>query len=184
LETTTVLFALAIALALLIERFLEVLKTGYDLLDSRLDLYHYWTRRTERLRDKLERKLRVFEYVKPALMARFLGRFEEKLLGKAQGHPGKVPVLAGDLVRATALRGIIKGVGIILGISLAFAANIDLVAIWAAGAPDDFQWAPPISAGVGKTLSGAAIGLGSGPVHKLITTIERRREKSREKGGQ
>lgn len=183
LETITVLFVLVLALALLIERFLEILKAVYDLLDSRLHWYRYWTRRTERLRDRLEKKLRVFEYVKPASAARILDRFRAVLLPETAQHSGTVPVLAGDLVRAVSVKTAMKVVGVGLGILLAFLADINLLGIWIE-AGDNPEWISNLPPGVGMTLSGLAIGLGAGPVHKIITTIERRRERGQRQGGQ
>ena len=50
----TVLFTLVLALAFVIERFLEVLKAIYDMLDSRLNWYKFWDKRTEGLKAYLE----------------------------------------------------------------------------------------------------------------------------------
>ncbi len=96
----SVLFALVLALSLLIERFLEMLKATYDLLDSRLDWHRFWTRMTYRLRDRLEQRMGIFEYVTPRAAAAILRRFRGMLLNEQGGYSGSVPVLAGDLVRA------------------------------------------------------------------------------------
>jgi hypothetical protein len=177
LSTVTMLFALALALALLIERLLEVLKAGYDLIDSRYNFYKFWTRRANKIRDYAEKKLRVFDHVAPEKAAPVLDRFSEMLLNGQRGHSGAVPVLAGDLVRALWVRIFSKVIGMILGIAAAAAIKIDLVALWQLKDPGP---AEPFSH---YLLTGIAIGLGSGPVHKLITTIEKRRKKRGLEGG-
>lgn len=174
----TMILALTLASALLIERLLEIVKAGVDLLDSRYDWHRFWTRRAERTQRFIERRLRVFMYVDPGQAAAFLGRFNEMLLGPADGYTGTVPMLSGDLVRAVWVRIGAKLVGIAAGIGLAFWFDIDLFYL-SRGCPPQ----PPLAgdAGCAHTawqfiLSGMAIGLGSGPVHKLIRRLERKRE--------
>ena len=184
----TVRFALVLALALLIERLLEILKALYDLVDSRNDWYRFWTRRAYKVRDYAEKRLRVFEYVSPEKAAPALQRFSEMLLNGRGGSAGTVPVLSGDLVRALAVKIGSKAVGIGLGVGLAFWLSIDLVDLWQNGKPFPAILSPLegflLSEPVHIALSGIAIGLGSGPVHKLITTIEKRSAKRKEEGEQ
>jgi len=177
LSDVTVLFALALALALLIERLLEVLKSLYDMLDGWNDLYTRWTRKAYKIRDYAEKKLRVFEYVEPEKATPVLLRFNEMLLNNQQGYTGTVPVLSGDLVRALYVKIWSKILGILIGIGLAVILKIDLVSLW------KLKEHGPESSPYYFILSGIAIGLGSGPMHKIITNIEQRRAKA-QKGGQ
>lgn len=180
LGSVTVLFLLVLALAFLVERALELLKTVYDLLDSRLDWHKFWTWRTKRFRNVLERRLRIFEYAKPEQAAAVLRRFRERLLAEASEYEGTVPVLSGDLVRSAGLRLALKSIGMVFGIALAFWLSIDFIEIWieAEGreALLDPKYAP-----LRKAASGIGIGLGSGPVHKIITAIEKRRKRRKER---
>ncbi len=179
----TVLFALALALALLIERFMEVLKAIYDLIDSRSNLHTFWTKRAKSLAAGLEKRLRIFQYVDPKKAASALQRFSDLILNEQGGYAGNVPLLAGDLVRTLYVKVASKIIGVSLGIVLAFWSGINLVAIWndaAAGSAWVLNLAPWLS----FILTGIAIGLGASPLHKIITTIERRREKRSAKGGQ
>lgn len=185
LFAVTARFAFVLALALLLERAMEVLKSSYDLLDSRLDLNNFWTKRAYRTRGLLEKKLRGSEHAGPKYAARVLRRFSEMLLNGQGGYSGSVPVLSGDLVRTRAVKVGLKVVAITSGIALAFAYGIDLVALWngghaATGEPSSFGKILN-SQGVHYILSGTAIGLGSGPVHKVITTIEKKRKRQKEK---
>lgn len=164
----TRVFALALALALVIERLLEMLKASYDLLDSRRDLHAFWTARAERTARRLEHRVDVFRFVEPARAAAALRRFDELLLGPGRGETGVVPVLCGDLVRTAWVRATLKLVGIGLGILMALALDLDLLAIL----QDERTASAP-----GMLLTGAVLGLGSGPVHKVIAAIERERER-------
>lgn len=184
LSKVTVLFTLVLALSLLIERFLEVLKALYDLLDSRRDWYNLWTRQTTRIRDRVEKRMRIFEYVKPEVLKSVLKRIREMLLSEQGDYSGTVPVLSGDLVRAFYVRLSSKIVGIGVGIGLAFWMGIDLVTVWKEAAGESSRWAINISSeNLRVAISGIVLGLGSSPVHKIITTIERMRERTRKKGG-
>lgn len=172
LSEVTVVFTIGLAFALLIERLLEVLKTVYDLLDSRYEWRHFWTRRTERTRDFLERRLHLSQHLGPEVTAAALVRFNEMLLGPSQGHTGSVPVLSGDLVRATGLRLAAKLIAIALGLALALKFRIDLLAL-SGLIVDPVSGAPRLTA-LGMVITGIAIGLGSAPMHKIITTLENR----------
>ena len=179
----TLLLALALALSLLIERALEVLKTGYDLIDSRCDLYKFWTKRTYKIRNSLENRLRVFEYVSAEKTAIVLDKFRSKLLNKTNSYSGEVPILSGDLVRAVYIKSISKIFAIGLGIAAAFAMKVDLVIIWQRTADiDTFKILESINTpAIRKLISGVIIGLGSSPVHKLISSLEKKREEKRKK---
>jgi hypothetical protein len=182
---TTVLFALALAASLLIERMLELLKSIYDMLDSRLDWYHYWSRKAVKARDTLEKKLRIFEYADPRFVQNILHRFRSVFLNRQAGYSGIVPVISGDLIRALWVKSISKIVGVGLGVGLAFWLKIDLLKVWNESA-DSAWWIINIgseNSGIRFAITGAILGLGSSPVHKLITTIERQREQKATKGG-
>jgi len=179
LSQVTVLFALALGFALLIERLLEILKASADLVDSRLKLDRFWTNRAERVKAMLERRMRVYEYLSPDRLRAVLNRAYDLLLRTGEGMPGPVPVISGDLVRAAVVKTGCKLVGAAVGIWIAFQLEIDFVSLWPSvqGSPltlsDKLQLVLPEELRWG--LSGAAIGLGAGPVHKIITTIERKR---------
>ena len=179
LSEVTVVFAFSLALSFVIERFLEVLKALYDLIDSRFNLYSYWTKKTYRTRDKLERGLRVFEYVAPENAAPILARFTDMLVGSAGAFSGQVPILSSDLVRAVYVKLWSKVCGICAGVALAFAVPIDLFA----STPVAGDLASDPNYVFNCILTGTAIGLGSGPLHKVITSLERAKEKRSAKGG-
>lgn len=176
LTSVTVLFAIVLAMSLLIERVIEVLKAYYDLLDSHYDLCKFWTRRAKQIRDTAELKLRVFKYVDPEDAAPVLNQFSEMLLNRQGGYSGTVPILAGDLVRELYVKVATKILSIILGIGAAIWLRLDLLALWHGNRPEEI---PPTWSMI---ISGVILGLGSPIVHKVITTIEKKQKKSA-KGG-
>lgn len=170
IELISVLFLVVLAFALLIERALEVLKVVYDMLDSKFDMYRFWTRRTVATQHYIQHRLHVFEYVDVKASAAIFNRFNELLLGPGHGYTGTVPMLCGDLVRAVWVRLSCKILGVFMGIALAFALQLDVVE-GARSAQYQHTFA-------GMLLTGVAMGLGSGPVHKLIRLLEKKRAAS------
>ncbi len=180
----TLLFAVALAFSLVIERVLEVLKALYDVADSWRDWHVRWTYYTDRLRVLLERRIRIFRFLRPDALAPYLNRFHEMMLNKPTGQDGEVLVLSGDLVRAVWVRLACRAVGVALGvlITIQLSPQLDVIAIWQreAGMPNflaelwpvDQQWFRNI-------VTGTMVGMGSGVVHKVIATIERRRDDRR-----
>jgi hypothetical protein len=176
LDYIPVLVALVLTLSLMIERFLEILKSVLDMVDDRFNRKEYWTRRAVKIKNRLESKIGVFEYVEARKAAGLLRRFQHMLLGIKDGYTGTVPVISGDLLRATAISVICKIVGIGLGIAVAFWMGIDLVKIWHDTAEMQLSKYLP-SKTICIILSGIVIGLGSGLVHMVIKSIESKRKK-------
>ena len=176
LTRVTVLLALILAFSFVIERILELLKAAFDLADGRLNLHERWTKRARRTQKYMESRLRILQYVDERAAAAILSRFSEMLLGPKDGHTGIVPVLCGDLVRVVWVRAALKTIGCAIGIWFAFSFNLDLLALTGV-APDGAVPAPSVT---GRILTGIAIGLGSGIVHKLITAVERKQRRNAE----
>ena len=175
LASLTVLFALVFALALLVERALEVLKSFYDVIDAKRNLAPYWTRRAAQIADRLERRVRLFEYVSPKAVQPLLNRVYELLLNNQGGYDGTALVLSGDLVRAAGVRLGTKVVGLALGVGLALWLKIDFLKLWHPEVQLGSQTVGFVLHGtLAQIASGLAIGLGAGPVHKLITTLEKK----------
>jgi len=184
LLNATVLFVLVLALSFVIERFLEVVKAVYDLLDSRLDWYKFWTEQAIKLKDRLEKRMRIFEYVDPQNVQSILQRFRGVFLNEQGDYSGTVPVLSGDLVRAFSIKVGSKFLGILAGIGLALCLKIDLIEVWKE-ASEGAIWAKmTTSTNFNFIISGIAMGLGSGPVHKIITKIESKQKQRGQKGVQ
>lgn len=176
----TVLFTLSLALSFLIERIIEILKAYYYLLDSRRDWYKFWTKKTYKIRNALENKLRVIEFVGKKSTTNVLRKFEEKMLNVEESYSGTVPVLSGDLVRAVYIRTATKFISIIVGIGLAFWMKIDLIDIFQNAMSDTSYWIVNIKSDELRIgLSGVVIGLGTSSLHKVISTVEKKSEKKK-----
>ena len=173
----SVLFALTLALAFLVERFLELLVAFFNLLDSRFDWHTFWTKQAFKLRDRLEQKLKVYEYVAPEKAAFVLNKFHDVILETPKNYSGKIPLIAGDLVRALWVKVITKFIGIALGIIFALSLKIDLISIWRAAAGENVNWIPQLPLIFSYIFTGIIIGFGAEPVHKIITFIEKKRKK-------
>jgi len=177
----TVLLTLAMALSFLIERLLEILKAIYDLLDSRLDWYRFWTIQTYKTRNKLANKLKIVEYVSEKDLMSLLNKFKEKLLNSTDEYTGTVPVLSGDLIRTAFIKSISVILGMMLGVLIALWMKIDLLKIWQEATSDAALWIIQIkSPQLRMALSGIILGLGSNPLHKFVTTMEKKSKEKRE----
>lgn len=185
LATVTVLFALVFALSLLVERALEVIKSLYDVIDGKRNLYTFWTARAKGIADRLERRVRLFEYVSPKAVQPVLNRVYELLLNTQGGYSGTTLILSGDLVRAAGVRLGTKLLGIVLGVGLALWLDIDFLKMWN---PEVRIGSQEVGLQLKGTLaqiaSGVAIGLGASPVHKLITTLEKKQADRHKKEGE
>ncbi len=178
----TVMLTMVLAFSLVIERFLEILNTLIIWIDGKANWYNFWTNRTYALREKLEKRLRLFEYIDEKSAATILRRCRMMLLNETGEYDGTVPVLSGNLLRAATVKLCCKFVGLGLGIGIAFWIQLDLITIWkeASGSKEwiihlPWEW-------VRIVLSGIVIGLGSAYVHKIITSIEKKNNQRRQKG--
>jgi hypothetical protein len=163
--TFTVALAFALGLSLVVERILEIIKSAYDMLDSRLDLHRFWTRWAEDMRRVLQSRLRIFEYANPKAVARILSKANEVMLGPDHGYTGTIPVVSGDLIRAVGVRIVMKTLGVAIGLAFALKYHLDIRALVLGEEVAD-SWV---------ILTGVAIGLGSSVVHKLIVALEKQR---------
>lgn len=181
LTRATALFTLVLALSFVVERLLELLKTVYDVLDSRLDWHRFWTRRAILLRDRLVNQLHILEYASPRQIASALARFSGALLGEQSGSNAAVPVISGDLVRVLGIKLGARLLAIVVGVGLAILFSIDMVDVVAKLVDQKGSVKGELPAGLRIFITGVFLGLGSGPVHKFIVLIERRRAESDKK---
>jgi hypothetical protein len=167
----TALFVLGLCLALVIERILELMKTGIDVIDGRRNWCRFWDKRAEATRHYLERRLRIFEYVDKKEAAGLLRRFSDRLLNTQSAETGAVPVICGDLIRTLWVRIGTKVVGMALGIVFAYAFRLDFLSVWKHPESATLAFDPNTA-----WATGVLLGLGAGPVHKVITKLEVKRE--------
>jgi hypothetical protein len=193
----TVLFGFVLGLALVIERILEWLKAIYDMVDSRFDWYKFWDRRTQQLRVFIEQRLRLFELVSPQAAKGFLHRFNEMLLANGVDYPGNMPVLCGDLVRQLHIKVVTKLLAVAMGVWMAVTYDVNLVDLWLQAAKPEggtglwrgldlkwWSWLAERDQLFGQVITGMTVGFGSGPVHKVISRIEQKRDERQQQAAE
>jgi len=179
----TVIFAFLLALALLIERFLEVTKSIYDYIDLRLGMDQYWTARAKLLQQKIEANIIALEKGNHERIGALVRQFADKMIG---GGDNGVITISGDLLRATTIRFVAKLLAIAIGVGMALGFHLDLVAIWQGAVTTKITvlsqpYQIQFGEGTRQFITGIALGLGSAPLHKLITTIEKQQKKRQAK---
>ena len=169
-----ILLASAILFSLIIERLLEVIKAGYDYLESKNNWVEYWNKRAIKLQRRLNNK---------TLNPKDNGLYYSTVLGLvgSTSRVGQVtPEISGSKVKGLSLKFIFKFLGVSVGILVAFMMQInifDLIENLVNDSESDngfivlskinWPWLELV-------VSGIVIGLGSTPIHKIITALDKR----------
>ena len=173
----TYLYMLVLLLATFVERIMEILMSVYQYLELQLGWNRFWNRRAERLAQLLSAHIRQ-QWLEKLLPHRQVpASFDKVLLDKKMGHSDVVLILSGDLVRQVALATIARFVATGLGILFCALTRIDLIAIF--NRDLGYSFLTQIPYGFRIAISGAVVGLGAEPVHKLILAVERRRKRKK-----
>ena len=180
LNTPVLLLSFAIILALAIERLLEIIKSIYDYFDARIMKSRGWTRHAEQIRDKLERRLNQVdnEHQLKVIMSLAL-----RYLSVPDSRQAGAMTVSADKVRTLIIKVTFKTLAIILGIIFARLFDIDILEL----SKYSMQYSKEALVLIkynptwyGIILSGVAMGLGTGPLNKIIQALEKAR-KSRKK---
>ena len=174
-----ILLAASIFLALIVERSLEIIKSVYDYLEVRLGWVDFWNNRARDLQKRFENRIlrnkggnqkNLFLYLTSSFISTDLPGYEGVL------------VISANKVRNKAITFSFKILGLILGILIAFWVDLNLFKL-----VDQLNYCEQcvftteidvlLRGCFGTTISGIAIGLGSGPAHKLIAAIDLARKK-------
>ncbi len=171
------LYLLVLLLATFIERVMEILMSVYQYLEFRLGWDDFWNRRAERIARLLS------AHIQRRWLERILPHrdvpvpFQKYLLDEKGGHSDKVIILSADLVRQIAVATAARFVATALGILFCVLTRIDLISIF--NRDLGYRFLDQLPYGFRIAVSGAVIGLGAEPVHKLIVAVERRRKKKK-----
>lgn len=174
LDRSIILMALALVLAIGIERLLELLRAVEEYREARNHNAEPWLARAERLRDRLAVRLEIAKGADPSLFQRALtlvGRY----LSPAPAGSGALFVISCDQLRTLTIKLACRLYGIALGIAFAAGFQLDLFELVNASIHQQDGLRITLPGWLGVALSGVAMGLGAGPVHKLITALERGR---------
>lgn len=164
-------FFIVLVSATIIERLLEFLMILLDFLDPYIKLNRVYWGLAEFIKRRMEKHLRA---------AQEKGRKEMKLvmnvikstIFKANVKTGEPVIIRVDLVRKALMVAVIQGLGILVGIWLAFQIRMDMFDMMNQLGVTDFHvksfWA--------KLLTGILIGAGTGPIHSFIKYVESKKE--------
>lgn len=188
LETPVLLLTLAMFLALGTERLLELVRAVADHLEARHGSVAKWNRRASQLRDRIEARLdnartdsaawtqqsdkARANAASPMQMALYIVC---RYLSPASADTGGLIAIYAQEVRRMSIRVRYKVFAAVFGVAFAFAFDIDVFALVAQESGDGAPLIAPPEA-LAKAISGLIMGLGAGPVHSVITALERARE--------
>ncbi len=169
------LFMTVLLLALLIERVLEVLGGIWNYFEWKLKMNRFWNGKAEKLKRKFENKAKSQILLKVLDLTPLTRQLRYATRDKKEGHSGKLTIISSAMIRQSVIALSSRLIASILGVIFCAATNVNFVVI--------FQKAMGFEAGkltswpvwFQLTISGIVIGLGSEPVHSLITSMEKRR---------
>lgn len=176
-EQALLLITMALFYALLVERCTEVLMACLEYCEVRKDWQRFWRKRAQRLAQQLSQPGQGFwQQELQQAMVRYLTQ-------EANG----VAVVSVAKVRLVMLQVVSKCVAVGLGIVLAFAFELNLaVALDQLNASSGEQagryFSAQLPSWLALLLSGIVMGLGAGPLHKVISALERARADNKEVG--
>ncbi|MCD8523853.1 MAG: hypothetical protein LRY72_16555 [Saccharospirillaceae bacterium] len=188
-DSALIILSSALFFSLLLERLLEILKALFDFYEVRAGRQDDWNRAAHRLSqqlDGLRQAGRVQAEVSKAV--------KDYLRTDYPGLDG-VEALSASALRSLTIKTVSNVLAIILGVLLALLLDINLfalieqlnhqVAILNGDDPARYEGyfsSRYIPALLGECLTGIAIGLGSGPLHKIIEALEKSRKNRTDKG--
>lgn len=180
-DSALILITAALFFSLLIERLVELIKAVYDYLEVTTGWSDHWNRAAQRLVHELEQQ-------SDSRLRNELGKAIEDYLSDDVAGVDGLQAVSADKVRKLTLQVIVRILAMLMGITVALLLDINLfdllqqlnqavarlngetrdVSVYFASnhVPD---W-------LGVTLSGLAMGLGSDPLHQLISRMEKARK--------
>lgn len=169
-EPAIVLLAGMLFLSLVIERLLEIINSYYSYLEGKHGWYAWWNRSAEKIQRRLE-DLEQNPGKHNSSSRLSFARIKIEGIGYLRGFAISV-----EAMRSSTIKYVAKCVGIALGIGIAFVADIDIfclidsVIYESDACPSRFPFPAKIATGV-------AMGLGAGPLHKIIAALERAKKR-------
>ncbi|MBC3767514.1 hypothetical protein [Neptunicella marina] len=173
--SSVILVATAIFISLLVERILEILMCLYRLLEVKYGWYNLWNQSAQKLQTSMHHYQlnqsaasdNQIEQLRTKALTKLLQRFRPVQAADTDGLS-----ISAERVRHFTIRLINKINGMLLGIALAFAADIDIICA--------IKQYTDLSINNGYLnhvlhliLTGIAMGLGSAPLHKIIIALEK-----------
>ena len=178
------LLGLALLLAMLIERILEVARSAMDYFEAKANTkalpgdVNKWTKKAEVIRNTIELRLDAAKNGNPQdfnLVMRLLTWY----IKKNDAGGGGAFVISADKIRSLSLTLRCKTIAVILGVVFAALLQIDVLELVRlsqilASKPDLLVIYQPQWYGI--VLAGISMGFGAGPLHMIITALEKARK--------
>ncbi len=182
LTKPVLLLGLAMILALIIERLVELIKGILYHLEAHADASKRWTQRAERVRNRLEVRL---DQCKAGDQQGFdlIMALASRYLSESDPAQGGLMAVSADKLRTMTLKGWLKSLSIVMGIAAAFVFEIDILVLVELAMQETDKPASYEPQFFGTLLAGVSMGLGAGPIHKMITALEEARELRRKARG-
>lgn len=183
-DSALVLLTAALFYALLIERLIEIIIAVYDFFEVKLRWSQRWNTAALSMAEELDQQIATGNR-----LTRELAKAGKDYL--TDDHPGYegVKALSAKRFRVLTIKTVSKILAVILGVSLAFLMNINLFQYLdvinsnaallngeSVGMSSKYFSSNNIPPWLGLSITGIAIGLGSGPVHKIIQSLEKKRK--------
>lgn len=170
IDYAVVLLAGALFVSLIIERMLEILKSIYDVLEAHFGWYTFWNQRAIRLRHQLDDLISS----KSMQSVQHLLGFD-RLQSNDSNYQDAYSIAVAS-VRIYSIKFATKILGCALGMIIAISAHIDIFILVdnLIHVGEHSIKLPPL---LTELLTGIAMGLGSGPLHKLIAALESAKNK-------
>lgn len=174
IQAPILLLGMALLFALAIERLIEILKAVYKHLDANLNFSRVWTKRAEKVRDKLEARLDHAKLSDGQSLDVVLSLSSRYLADPALDGSNKL-VICADKVREMGMKVRYKGLGVALGMLISFSLELDVFALLEVIQasqqinPEIIPYAPHC---FGMLVMGIGMGLGAGPMQKMISALE------------
>lgn len=180
------LLTLAMVLAIGIERLLELIRAVRDYVESRTDVYQdEWYQTADKLRKHIEERLDNARGGSSGAFHTVLTIVARQLSVNPSDKDGPLAISV-DKVRSMSIRLRYKSLAVALGIAFAFLFQLDMVELVRISTEQNHSGPAAlkdINTSIhGLIISGIAMGFGAGPVHSLITAMEKAR-RNRKSGG-
>jgi hypothetical protein len=178
-NSAIILLSSTLLISLVVERLLEIINGLYRLIEIKTNGYRYWNSKAERLQRRLQ-QIRQGDGDEEsdsartrAVRSRIIGSFLNRLRVEESPY-SEVDSISAEKIRKYSVKFAAKFIGIIIGVAIALLADIDIFKLIDQMLnPDATLEYGQLAEFLHKVATGIAMGLGSGPLHKIILAMEK-----------
>lgn len=181
----TFIFFLYLLLALFVERILEIAVAVYNRIEAAYDGHEFWNEQATKLRMRLERMSRYHRGDKPMPLLRALHWTFWQVVTESKRSDGR-RIVSAKLIRLQSIRLATRVLAFVLALGLVTVLwqtkGFTLLGTVATFYEASFEGALVTVDAVNLVVSAAAISIGTEPLHRLITRVERLKPESSSTG--